>query len=239
MDDLEFRRTIYADPHNDSDTVKRAALDDQAKQQFQKELQQLDQQLQQASKVKVPDGMAHRILLNHAMGKHQKRKERTLQWSLAASVLVVALLVGQLVLNSPSPALPDLSEHALAHVYMEGEHALGADEDVTLQQVNAKLASMGANLSQPVGHIYYANFCEFQNVRSLHLVMQGPEGKVTVFIIPHAKDKPAQVSPRLSDDKLIARGVRLQKADLVVVSEKDQGLGQFEQSLQKRLQFAI
>ena len=54
MDELEFRRRIYADPETtDSDVVEAAKADDN-KRHFWNEQKQLDKQLKQALKVDVP-----------------------------------------------------------------------------------------------------------------------------------------------------------------------------------------
>ena len=55
MDELEFRRTLYADPYCKDDKVLAAIAGDPKKQVFCKELKQLDKNMQQASQVKIPD----------------------------------------------------------------------------------------------------------------------------------------------------------------------------------------
>jgi t-SNARE complex subunit (syntaxin) len=42
MDELEFRRTLYADPHCTDDKVLAAIADDPKKQAFSQELKQLE-----------------------------------------------------------------------------------------------------------------------------------------------------------------------------------------------------
>jgi len=49
MDELEFRRTLYADPYCKDDKVLAAIAGDPKKQVFCKELKQLDKNMQQAS----------------------------------------------------------------------------------------------------------------------------------------------------------------------------------------------
>ena len=63
MDELEFRRTLYADPYCKDDEVLAAIAGDPKKQVFCKELKQLDKNMQQASQVKVPDDLMHKLIL--------------------------------------------------------------------------------------------------------------------------------------------------------------------------------
>ena len=165
MDDLQFRRTIYADPHCTDEDVRQAAAEDPAKQEFWNELKQLESSIQQVSKVDVPEGLAERLILRQTMQRHNKQKQRTrVHLALAASV---AFVFGVSFTLWQQQSGIDLGKHALAHVYHEADgFALKVDGDVGLTQVNAKLAKMGAQISENIGRIYFANFCNFDGVRS-------------------------------------------------------------------------
>ena len=96
MDDLEFRRAIYADPKNqDADTIL-AQQQDPSKKQFAQEICQLDNKIKQALQIPVPDDLANKLILRQTLANHQvqKRKSRV-HLALAASVAIV----GGLVLN--------------------------------------------------------------------------------------------------------------------------------------------
>ena len=185
MDDLQFRRTIYADPQCNDENVKKAAADDPAKREFWNELKRLEGALHEASKVEVPDGLAERLILRQSMESHKTQKKRTrFHLALAASIAFV-FGVSFTLLQQPAPI--NLGEHALAHVYHEADgFALKIDGDVEYDTMNAKLATIGGKIIENVGRIYFANFCNFDRVRSFHMVMEGEHGKVTVFVIPHS-----------------------------------------------------
>ena len=54
MDDLEFRRRIYADPKHQDSELKQAMLQDPAKRKFPEHMQQFDNQIEDALKIDVP-----------------------------------------------------------------------------------------------------------------------------------------------------------------------------------------
>lgn len=235
MDDLEFRRALLADPKCSDPAILEAIASDSQKQAFSQELKRLDQKMTQASQIKVPDGLAHRLLLRQSMAAHkqQRSKRRYAQFAMAASVAVAFGI--SFMLWQPTQRVLSLSEHAIAHVEMEGDYALGANEDISIQQVNLKLARFGAEMTNQVSQVYYANYCDFNNVKSLHLVMQGESGKVSVFIVPHQQDFKAD---DLHQGKWTSQSVDFSKASLVVVSEQTADVSRMKEKLSESLIFS-
>ena len=87
MDDLQFRRGIYADPKS-RDKATQAAIDaDPAKQQFVKDIEALDDKLARAMNVPVPDDLYNKLILRQTLASHQQQKKKTrIQLAMAASV---------------------------------------------------------------------------------------------------------------------------------------------------------
>lgn len=234
MDELEFRRRIYADPNCKDENVKHAANEDPARLDFWNELKNLDSKMQQASQVKVPDDFAHKLILRQSMDSHRKSKQRNrIHLALAASI---AFVFGVSFTMLQQQSQISLSEHALAHVYHEGAYALEAKEDISLQQLNAKLARFGGELSENVGQIFYANFCDFENIQSLHLVMQGEQGRVSVFVVPHSEEYSPDGS--FGDGMLKGDSVYFSRASVMIVGEQSQDIEQIKGKLKEKLQFS-
>ena len=235
MDDLEFRRALLADPKCNDPEILDAIASDIKKQAFSQELKLLNQKMTEASQINVPDGLAHRLLLRQSMVEYQQQrgKRHYLQLAMAASIAFVFGL-SFIFWQQPASVL-SLSEHAIAHVIMEGDYALGANEDISLQQVNLKLARFGGEFTTQLGQVYYANFCDFNNVKSLHLVMQGDTGKVSVFIVPHQQ---AFKADNLSEGKWTSQSVDMHKASLVVVSDQAADIGKMKEKLAQSLIFS-
>jgi hypothetical protein len=234
MDDLEFRRTIYSDPKCSDRAIKNAAAEDPARQDFWKELRVLEAKLEKASKVDVPEGLANRLILRQSMQDFRQKKTRSrIQFALAASI---AFVCGVSFTLWQQQNVVNLSENALAHVYEEGSHALEADENLSIEQVNLKLASYGGQFTQPLGHIYYANFCDFDNIKSLHMVMQGENGKVSVFLIPHKGEYSSEQD--FYDDKLHGQSLEYGTASLIMLSDKGKSFEQLKSKFTSSLIFS-
>jgi hypothetical protein len=235
MDELEFRRILYADPNCTDKEVLAAIASDPKKQEFYKELKQLEKKMHQAAQIEVPDDLIHKLILRQTMESQKSSKVRNrMQLAMAASV---AFVVGISFTMWQQNNLLDLSKQAIAHVHYEGGYALDARENVSLQRVNAKLAKFGGEFSEDIGRVYYANFCDFENVRSLHMVVEGEKGKVSVFIVPHHDDYLAEGSS--SDKKYTSQATDLQRASIIVVGEEGAGINQMKEQLNKKIRFSI
>lgn len=235
MDDLQFRRAIYADPDCSDESVLEAAALDAAKRAFWDELKKLDSDIALASKVEVPADLAQKLILKQTVEQHKVERKRTrVHLALAASI---AFAFGISVTMLQQEPLLDLSEHALAHIYHEGDgFALKADGDVALSQVNAKLASMGTQFTNKVGRIYFANFCNFEGLRSFHMVMEGEQGKVTVFVLPLDENhKPVK---HFSDGKMYGETVETRQARFIIVGEEGKSFENFKSNLKSNTTFS-
>lgn len=234
MDELEFRRTLYADPNSTDEEILAAIADDPKKQAFCKELKQLDKSMQLATQVKIPNDLVHKLILRQTMQSHKSSKVRNrIQLAMAASV---AFVVGVSFTMWQQNNILDLSKQAIAHVHYEGDYALQAQENITLQQVNAKLAKFGGRFSEDIGRVYYANFCDFENVRSLHMVVEGENGKVSVFVVPHDNTHLAQGSSR--DKRYISQAIDLKRASIIVVGQEGANVSKMKEQLNRKIHFS-
>lgn len=235
MDDLQFRRAIYADPDCSDKSVLDAAAQDPAKREFWDELKKLDSDIAKASKVDIPAGLAQKLILKQTVEQHKVERKRTrVHLALAASI---AFAFGIGITTLQEHKVVNLGEHALAHVYHEGDgYALKSDGDLGLSQVNAKLASMGTQFTDKVGRIYYANFCNFEGLRSLHMVMQGEQGKVSVFVLPF--DENHKSVEHFSDGKMYGETVETRQTRFIIVGEEGKSFEDFKSKLQTSTTFS-
>ena len=100
-------------------------------------------------------------------------------WALAASVLLAMLAVLSVWLLRPSDTL---AREVVAHVQEEPESWL-AQEHVDTQGINAALRGAGVSLDITSDRITYAQSCWFRGHYVPHLVVQTPQGPVTVMIL--------------------------------------------------------
>lgn len=100
-------------------------------------------------------------------------------WALAASVLLAMLAVLSVWLLRPSDTL---AREVVAHVQDEPESWL-AKEHVDARGINDALRGAGVSLDITSDRITYAQSCWFRGHYVPHLVVQTPQGPVTVMIL--------------------------------------------------------
>ncbi|MDA9556599.1 DUF3379 domain-containing protein [Vibrio sp.] len=189
MNELEFRRRIWSDPHDMDDSLYNALQSKEAYRTLKKEALNVDGKIKTAFNVPVPDDLADRIIFQtQVQHSHNVIRpsftKRAL--SMAASVAFVAgLLAGQI--NWGNVVVPhaeaNLATAAVHYVQNEAEFIRTMNEDVTVKQVNAKLLPFEKQFSDKFPyHIYYMNHCNFGNSNALHMVVEGKMGRVTVLL---------------------------------------------------------
>ncbi|SNY54047.1 Protein of unknown function [Arsukibacterium tuosuense] len=234
MADLTAKQALMADPEARSAELATAVAADPALQQLQRQLLLDQARIKQAFTFNVPDSLQLKLLRQQMQLTQQSQKKRFgAAIALAASVAFVA----GLTLNWFNYGYPQmtLGQHALAHVYHEAPYMDQMLMPQPLSQVNAKLASFGAELEDWQQAIVYANFCDFRGTRSLHLVMQTEHGLATVFVVPDSNK--LKFEHHFSDNTYRGRSLALKNADLVVVSENDADLQQLPAKLKQQLKF--
>lgn len=237
MDDLEFRRRLFADPNDDDPKLQASKNASVTNRKLANDLINLDAQLKQAMDVDVPDDLAEKILFKQAGQPSVKSDRRRWYPALAASIaLVVGIFIGRYDITPIAPAQAEnLAQIAIKHVDNEAPFIRHVDEGVALQQVNAKLSPFGNTFKALPGHIYYVNHCGFGKMHALHMVMQTEVGKVTVFIVPETS---AELET-YSNSQVETVVMPIHEASLVIVGDTGQNLMPVADSIRADLQQSI
>jgi hypothetical protein len=69
------------------------------------------------------------------------------------------------------------------------------------------------------------------------MVVEGENGKVSVFVVPHNDDYLAEGSS--SDKKYTSQATDLQRASIIVVGEEGADINQMKEQLNKKIRFSI
>ncbi|GIU26342.1 hypothetical protein TUM4644_22330 [Shewanella colwelliana] len=231
MDELKFRREAYENPNNHDDDFLSAMRSSDERQAFVKDLKRLDSQIESALKVDVPEGLEAKLLLNQQLHQHQVQRRKTgFTMALVASVAFVAGISFTLLRLGPV----DLGQHALAHVYHE-DMALISHDDVSFNTINTQLASLGtlanARFTEQPGQVLYSTYCDFQGVKSIHLVMQGAQGKVTLFIVP-VEDRMI-LDEAFADNRYQGMGFAADNAYMLLVGEHHDDLNNIKEEIKQ------
>ena len=237
MDDLQYRRSIYADPTSQNDDIIVAQNSDPAKKQLAQELCQFDEKLKQAMKVPVPDDLCNKLLLRQTLASHQQEKRKTrFHLALAASVAIVSGLVVNYLQFSSS--YTNLGDYALAHVYHEQNVFSNNDNArVSLTSLNKKMTTFNGNFSESMGELISADYCRFDGMKSLHLVFQGLTDTVTVFVVP--KKEHLAFTDKFSDEKLQGESLSFEHANILVVADKNESLSQWQRTINDNITWSI
>ena len=236
MDDLSFRKAVYANPFTTDPEVVRAAQNDTNKQAFWDELKVMETELNAAMQIPVPENLAERLILRQSLSDHKtKRKQRPWYIALAASVALATILsVGML-----SGGNDKLTNDVYAHMsHMEAE--LMKSPAVDLNAVNAKLASFNGHINNEaqgkLGEIVSANYCYLDKIKSLHMIIRGENGLTSLFVVPEAISQ--NMAETFSNATYEGASFLLESAKIIVVGESPADVKTLKQQAQAALSFS-
>ncbi|QUI61267.1 DUF3379 family protein [Pseudoalteromonas sp. A22] len=238
MDELEFRRRLVADPHDEE--VKKQAEQQPELQALVEEMQAFDDFLGKSLDIDVPEGLADKIIAKQKELETEEHKVVKMSWfrratapfAIAASVFFAAVVFYFGGFGHPV----DTGEHALAHVYYE-ENALQKQESVSLQTVNEKLAMFGGKFDNLPGKVVYATFCNFKGQKSLHLVMQSEFGPLTVFVVPAGQQSTIDGKDSFGDNRFEGLIAHDGKANTILVANRGTPIETFQSEVTSSLRW--
>jgi hypothetical protein len=237
MDDLQYRRSIYADPKSQADDIIAAQNADPAKKKLAKDLCAFDEQLKQAMNIPVPDDLCNKLLLRQTLTSHQQEKRKSRVYlALAASVAIIAGLVVNYLQFSYS--YNNLGDYALAHVYYEESNFYNDDDKrVSLTSLNKKMTTFHASFDESLGELIAADYCRFDGMKSLHLVFRGLTDVVTVFVVP--KEDHLAFTNKFSDNKLQGKSMGFDQANILVVADKNESIAQWQRKINDNISWSL
>ncbi|MFQ3207147.1 MAG: hypothetical protein ACI9IT_001297 [Glaciecola sp.] len=225
MDELSFRRTIYAEPNTTDPDIIQAANNDPAKQAFWDEVKAMDAQLAQAMNIPVPENFADKLILRQGMDEFtQKRKKRPWYVAMAASVAMVVGVSYMTLLAGNNGLANDVFAH-VSHEYMNKEMTMGG-KNVTQEAINEKMATFNGSLSEDIGEVVSANYCYLNTIKSLHMIIRGKTGLVNLFVVPDNKSK--ELEEDFSNDELIGTSFLLSSAKIIIVGDDKEDVSQLQ-----------
>lgn len=237
MDDLQYRRSIYADPTSQDEDIIAAQNADPAKKQLAQELYLFDEKIKKALKVSVPDDLCNKLLLRQTLASHQQEKRKSrVHLALAASVTIIAGLVVSYLQFSNS--YTNLGDYALAHVYHEQNDFYNEDNNrVSLTSLNKKMSTFNGSFSESLGELISADYCRFDGMKSLHLVFKGVTDTVTVFVVPKAEH--LAFTNKFSDNNLQGESLGFKDANILVVADKNESLALWQRNIKNKISWSI
>jgi hypothetical protein len=225
MDELSFRRSIYAEPNTTDPDIIQAAKNDPAKQAFWDEVKAMDTQLAQAMNIAVPENFAEKLILRQGMDEFtQKRRKRPWYVAIAASVAMVVGVSYMTLLANNNGLASDVFAH-VSHEYMNKEMTMGG-QNITQEAINEKMATFNGVLSEDIGEVVSANYCYLNTIKSLHMIVKGKTGLVNLFIVTDNKSK--EQAENFSNDEFIGTSFLLSSAQIIIIGNDREDVSQLQ-----------
>jgi len=81
-----------------------------------------------------------------------------------------------------------------------------------------------------------ANYCHLSTVRSLHLIVNTPQGKMSVFVVPERAD--VSIPSEFADGQYHGESIKMKHANVMIVGDKDADLSDMKKAVSERIQFS-
>ena len=232
MNCLEFRRQLNIDAHATAQEFLEHRQQCPRCEQAHVRALAFEASLQRALAIDVPPQLADSILLAQATEQHRQRRGYLRRGGVFAVAAAAVLALGIGMYLRPAP----LSTLAVDHVMAPTEHfALALTGDVPSDSVRQAFAKRGVNLQQVPPGISYVQCCPVGRFTSVHMVMPGKDGPVTVFYVNN--DRVANSSDFVRDG-MHARSMPMGKGTLVLVAHDASQFDQLESEWRSALQHA-
>lgn len=232
MDDLTFRKTVYAEPFTKDPAVIEAAANDIKKQAFWDEIKLMESQLQTAMNIPVPENLAEKLILRQSLKEHkQTSQKRPWYIALAASVAIASVLTIGVLKTGDSKLTSDVYAH-LGHVNDELAKGIKVDTDA----INDKLASFNGHVDGDLGEVVSANYCYLDKIKSLHLIIRGENGLTSLFVVPDSISE--TIGETFSNATYKGASFLIESAKVIVVGENESEVDIIEKRAKKSLSFS-
>lgn len=255
MDELEFRKRVYADPNNPDQETLTAAGSNPALQQILDQSQAIENRLSDlVASQSAPEGLRQRLLAipeqadQTRAGEPKSGSNRFLQYYAIAASLLLLLGAGYFLTTSRGPSAAEIAfgEQVLAHLYHE-EAEIEAINNGTLEQfyampaVNQVMANSGTRFggdSFPANMpVRYANPCIIATpFKSSHLIVQSASGALSVIAIDNS---PVSQEFSISDDRFAGIVIPMSGGNLILIGEKNQDLSDYRNQIEDDMEWVI
>ena len=234
MDELSFRRTIYAEPNTTDPEIIQAAKDDPAKRAFWDEVKAMDAQLAQAMNIPVPENFAEKLILRQGMDEFtQRRQKRPWYVAMAASFALVAGVSYMTLFAGNNGLANDVFAH-VSPEYMNKEISMSG-QNVSQEAINAKMATFNGVLSDDIGEVVAANYCYLDTIKSLHMIVRGEKGLISLFVMPDNKGE--ELAEDFSNKELVGTSFLLKSAKIIIVGNDQEEVSHLQEVAQSAFKF--
>jgi len=232
MDDLTFRKTVYAEPFTNDPAVIEAASKDITKQAFWDEIKAMEIQLQSAMDIPVPENLAEKLILRQSLSEHKTAtQKRPWYLALAASVVFASVLSFTISNTTSDKLAQDIYTH-MQHLDVE----IMRSAQVDINSVNDKLASFNGQVKGNLGEIISANYCYLDKIKSLHMIVRGENGLTSLFVMPDSITE--SIGDSFNNATYQGASFLVKSAKIIVIGENKSDVERLEQRAKQAMLFS-
>jgi hypothetical protein len=258
MDEIEFRKRLYANPGADDPEVIQAAESNPAYQKILDDVRELEAKLNSAvSDVPIPNGLAERLLSLPGVDaddtdlaavkslEASKASTPPYYYAMAAClILAVGVTLGFNLNRGPSSSDLAFGDTVLEHIYVDLlslESAMDGSISISMPVVNQIMASTGSRLNNngllQRTPVRFALPCEvLPAFQSAHLAVQGNAGAVSIIVI---NNHPVDGEFTIRDDRYDGIVIPLEEGNMVLIGERNEELDQYKDLFSNSIDWVI
>ncbi len=195
MNFSDFIRQLGADPSSKDADFLRARESSPEFAQAAAEADRFEQRLQRAVNIAPPPNLVAELQAlasdAGATGETSRSRPRWFAYAMAASVLLAVVVAGSLWRSGPQPT--SLEQYVAMHYSHDGERLVAQGAGQTASNIEAILARFDVELTPEIARqVGLIQFCPTPDGVGAHLVLNTPDGPVTVIFIPGTTAKDGQ-----------------------------------------------
>ncbi|MDX1492404.1 MAG: DUF3379 family protein [Pseudohongiellaceae bacterium] len=247
MDDLEFRKRVLENPSEIADDVLSIAQGNSERLQFIAEAKAMEERIHNtAMSVSAPESLAQQLkaLSERPIELTSTEKPSIRRYfAIAASMVVAVAITASVGLFNQQPSAADiqLRDDVIRHVYREAPRYESNLQDMDWQEVNKVVAEAGGHLiegqSIKTMHVKFANGCRIGlDRRGAHIVLEGTQGAVSVFMVKHS---PVKKAMSVDDPRFSGKIIPFGEGNLIFVGEKQEPLETYEALITQSFEWEI
>ena len=259
MDELEFRKRLYANPNTPDQELLDAAQNNPELQKILDETQELEADVTQLlSSVAAPQGLRDQLLNIPSQAESETattvfpdraaaNSSYFQYYAVAATLLLAVGVTFSLMFNSgPSSAEIAFGNEVIQHLYVDEAEinaiTAGTDSSIlAMPVINQAMADSGTRLVNvdflqgiPVR---MAKPCPvLPAYQSAHLVIQGSQGAVSIIVV---NNSPVNLEYTIRDDRFEGVVVPMGEGNMILLGETDENLDQYKELFSEGVDWVI
>ncbi|GJM04426.1 MAG: hypothetical protein DHS20C09_04170 [marine bacterium B5-7] len=148
-----------------------------------REIKELNHHLHEAVNISPPHDLAARILLRQSLSKEKKSH---FNYYISSGLAACLLLAISIIFITPNIQDTNLERAVISYANNNAQIHV-SEQDIKSDELKKLFTSIDMNLDGNLGVVNYAMPCFIREQISLHLVVAGTKGPVTVLMMPEGK----------------------------------------------------